>query len=134
MKNSMKLSVCALMLCFSFNTIKAQEVASLAPGDFPVAKAISDKPAAPAASSVEMTITLKNSAEHTIIIFAGNKEGIRDPKVQTYGGLSKNTLYLQSSDVICLMNTDKKPMACTSVKPGITNVEVNSSGNAITAK
>ena len=133
MKLFMKLSLCAAVTLFSFYSADAQEVASLTVSNYPTARAINENPTAPATKQ-EMTITLKNSAEKPVIIFAGPKEDIRNPKVQTFGGLSKNTLYVQPNDVVCLMTHETKPMSCASVKEGVTILEINTSGTSIVTK
>ena len=132
MKTLMKPAICILLIVFAFHNIQGQEVALLSNSGYPAAKAVTEKPTAPA--STEVKVVLKNTSEIPIIIFAGQKEDIRNPKVQTYGGLSKNTLYLQSTDVVCLMTSEPKIKACTAIKPGATLIEINSSGNLITCK
>ncbi len=95
-----------------------------------------EKPDAPQTAVVgkEVVITVKNAAEKPVVIFGGPKENIREPKVNVYGGLSYNKLYLHENEVVCLMTNDKKPMACTMIKPGVTSVEVNLSANGISSK
>jgi len=134
MKNLLKVTALMLLICFALSSVQAQELASLSTGGYPEAKATTEKPAAPAATGTPVTIVIKNSSEKPMIVFAGAKEEIRNPKVQTYGGLSKNTVYLQSNDVVCLMTSDYKPTACTNIKPGATTIEINTSGNAISSK
>jgi len=135
MKNLLKVTASMLLICFALSSVQAQELASLSTGGYPEAKATTDKPAAPAAANATpITLTIKNGCEKPMVVFAGPKEEIRNPKVNTYGGLSKNTVYLQTGDVVCLMTNDYKPTACTVVKAGATTVEINTSGNAITAK
>lgn len=100
----------------------------------PKATAITETPIT-APVGKEVIITLKNSSERPIAIFAGPKEGIREPKVFTYGGLSSNNkLYVHENEVVCLMTVDKRPVACTSIKPGVSSVEVNSSANGISSR
>ena len=100
----------------------------------PKATAITETPIAPPVGK-DVVITLKNGSEIPIAIFAGPREGIREPKITTYGGLSSNNkLYIHENDVVCLMTVDKRPLACASVKAGVTVVEVNSSANGISAK
>jgi len=135
MKNLLKVSALMLLICFALSPVKAQELASLSTSGYPEAKATTDKPTAPAAATgTSVTLVIKNTSEKPMVVFAGPKEDIRNPKVQTYGGLSKNTVYLQSNDVICLMTNDYKPTACTNIKPGATTIEINTSGNAISSK
>ena len=125
MKTVLRFGACILFTAFGFYNVQAQAMASL-----------SNEPTVPSkpAANTEMTITLKNSAEKPIIIFAGPREGIRDPKVRMVGGLSKNTLYLQSNDVVCLMDREPKAVACTVIKPGVSSVEVNTSATTISSK
>ena len=135
MKNLLKVTALMLLICFALSYVQAQELASLSTGGYPEARATTEKPAAPAANvGTPVTLVIKNGCEKPMVVFAGPKEEIRTPKVQTYGGLSKNTVYLQTNDVICLMTTDYKPTACTNIKPGSTTIEINTSGNAISSK
>ena len=76
----------------------------------------------------------KNAAEKSVPVFAGPKEEIKDPKITVVGGLSLNKLYLKENDAVCLMTIDKRPIACTVIKPGMTFVEVNTSANSISSK
>lgn len=128
MKKITTLMMSFVLTAFAYTTVHAQEVAMLTPGN-----PGTSNPDAPAANT-EMQVTLKNSGGTNIYVFAGPKDGIRNPRVQTYGGFSKNTLYLQANDVVCLMTAEVKPMACTVVKPGTSTVEVNPSGNGISSK
>jgi hypothetical protein len=82
----------------------------------------------------EVTILLKNVSEKKIVIFAGAKEDIRSPRIQEYGGMSSNKLYLKENEVVCLMTVEKKPMSCAVIKPGVATVEVNSSASVIVSK
>jgi hypothetical protein len=99
------------------------------------ATAMLETPAQPAnVNAKEVTVTLRNNAEKSVAVFAGPKENLKEPKVLVAGGLSKNTLYLKELDAVCLMTVDKRPLACTIIKPGVTTVEVNTSANAISSK
>lgn len=91
-----------------------------------------NNPTAP--ESQEKVVTVKNTCGNGIAIYAGPKEGIRDPKINTYGGMSTNKVYVMPNDVVCLMTADKKPIACTIVKQETTSVEINSSATLITGK
>lgn len=82
----------------------------------------------------EVTVTLKNTAEKPMAVFAGPKEEIRTPKITPVGGLSTNKLYIHENDVVCIMTPENTPKACAIIKPGVTSVEVNSSGTTISAK
>ena len=134
MKNLLKVTASMLLICFALSSVNAQEVASLSTGGYPEAKATADKPAAPANTGTPVMITIKNGSERPMVVFAGPKEEIRNPRVQTYGGLSKNSVSLLTTDVVCLMTNDYKPTACTNIKPGATTIEINTSGNAISSK
>lgn len=133
MNNIFKIPFITLTLIFVALTVSAQS----AEGNktiIPKATAITETPVTLPVGK-EVIITLKNSSERPIAIFAGPKEGIREPKVFTYGGLSSNNkLYVHENEVVCLMTVDKRPIACTSIKPGITSVEVNSSANGISSR
>jgi hypothetical protein len=87
-----------------------------------------------ASSNQEKTVIIKNNSEKRIAVFAGPKEGIREPRVITYGGLSSNKVYVMPNDVVCLMTDDKKPIACAIIKPETTVVEVNTSATGVTGK
>lgn len=87
-----------------------------------------------APANQEKVVTVKNSSEKSIAVFAGPREGIRDPKLKTFGGLSSNTVYVVPNDVVCLMSPDKKPIACAIVKNETTVVEINTSATAVTGK
>lgn len=135
MKNAILISV--LILWSSFSSTAYAQNAEVASNSYNKAVALEEKPDAPAQATVgkDVVITLKNTSERPIAIFAGPKENIRDPKIFTYGGLSSNNkLYLHENEVICLMTVDKRPSSCTVIKPGITLVEVNTSANAISGK
>ncbi len=133
MKTIIKLA--SLTLCFcAFNTNLSAQTAqagttAIIPKARPVTETVTDAP-----QGKELVLTVKNGCEKSIAVFAGPKEDIRDPKLNLYGGMSSNKVYVRPNDVVCLMTSDKKPSACTVVKPGMTSVEVNSSGNAIAGR
>jgi hypothetical protein len=77
----------------------------------------------------EVTITLKNDCTRHISVFAGSKKEVFDGKSQPIGGMSNNTLYIKENDVVCIMTDPKTIQACAIAKPGVTKVEINSSGN-----
>jgi len=127
--------ICALaitMLLFA-GAATAQTAYASSENGVPVLPKNNENPVAPNTNQ-EKVVLVKNTCEKSIAIFAGPKEGIRDPKMNSYGGLSTNKVYVMPNDVVCLMNDEKKPMACTIIKPETSSVEVNSSGNGITAK
>jgi hypothetical protein len=94
------------------------------------------KKPAPAVSNKPVTITVQNKCTKDISLFAGPKADMNnpEPKMKTLGGLSKNTLYLKASDVVCILNAQKKPMACTNLKETTTIVEIDASGVVLNAK
>lgn len=96
--------------------------------------AVETKPSVSTTPGKEVTITLKNTSEKPVAIFAGPKEGIRDPKVMAVGGMSLNKLYLRENEVVCLVTVDKRPTACASIKPGMTSVEINTAATTVTGK
>lgn len=132
MKNVLKSICCVFILSVITNSVSAQnELAAITPK----ATAIVENPSAPAPNTnKEVTILLRNASEKSVAVFAGPKEELKEPKLKVVGGLSKNNLYLKENDAVCLMTVDKRPMACTIVKPGVTTVEVNVSANAISSK
>jgi len=131
MKTILQSAFLLFTVCAFFPS-QAQEVASLSSGGYTEAKA-NETPKAPAANA-ERTITLKNTSEKAAYIFAGHKEGIRDPKVRPVGGMSKNTLYMYDNDVVCLMTVEMRAIACTVIKETTTTVEINVSANGISSK
>lgn len=86
------------------------------------------------ANNQEMVVVIKNNSENKISVFAGPKEGIREPKLNIYGGLSTNKVYVREGDVVCIMTDDKKPKSCTVVKPGVEQIEINTSATTLAAK
>ncbi len=132
MKNVLKLSALALTFNLIGSTAFAQnETATI----YPKATAMEEAPTAPAATGNKpVIITLRNAAEKSVAVYAGPKEGLKEPKVNVVGGLSKNILYLNENDAVCLLTVDKRPSACTIIKPGISTVEINLSANAISSK
>ena len=81
-----------------------------------------------------VTITIKNDSELPVNIFAGPREELKNPRVQPIGGISTDKLYLKENEVICLLSTDRKPKACTVIKPGATSAEINSTGTNISSQ
>ncbi len=133
MKHVNNLLIGSFLLVASISFAQTNEVASNS--TYTKAAAVSETPVAPATvAGKDIVITLKNSSERSIAVFAGPKENIREPKIFTYGGLSTNKLYLHENEVVCLMTSDKRPTSCTVLKPGITTVEVNTSGNSVAGK
>jgi hypothetical protein len=97
-------------------------------------KSSTTKKATPAPVKKDVTVTLKSMCEKNVMIYAGDKAGIRNPNPKPIGGLSKNTLYLKTYDVVCILKEGNKVAACAEIKPGNTYVEINSSGTAISVK
>jgi hypothetical protein len=83
-----------------------------------------------------ITISVHNACERDVIIFAGGKVDLKNPKPRQkiLGGLSTNTLYLKTSDLVCIMTDKGKNVSCADIKAGMTKVEINISGNVITGK
>lgn len=133
MKKVLKAMSCVMMLTLFVTIASAQNEVAV---NVPKATAIVENPTAPAANtaSKEVTIVLRNGAEKSVAVFAGPKDQLKEPKITVVGGLSKNNLYLKENDAVCLMTVDKRPVACTIIKPGVTTVEVNASANGITSK
>jgi len=130
MKNVLKVSLFVLVTMVTGSAAIAQnETATIVPST----RIITETPIAPPVNKPAI-IMLRNAAEKSVAIFAGSKEEIKEPKIIVVGGLSKNTLYLKENDAVCLMTVDKRPVACTIIKPGVTTVEVNVSANAISSK
>lgn len=121
-------TLCCALLLFTGLLPAQNETASISKPT-----AATEEPTVSTPSST-ITIMLKNEAEKSVPVFAGPKEEIRDPKIKVVGGLSKNTLYLKANDAVCLMTDDKRPVACTIIKPGVTVVEINVSANGISSK
>jgi hypothetical protein len=133
MKNMNTLISSALLLFVFIGTSKAQTAEASMGTTLPRLSTVSAP--AVAAPGKEVTIAFRSFCERPVAIFAGPKEGIREPRIQTFGGLSNyQKLYLRENEVVCLMLPDKRPSACTIIKPGFTTVEVNASANAISSR
>jgi hypothetical protein len=130
--NMTKLFTSALLLFAFFGNSNAQTAEASMGTTLPRLANVS----APAvAAGKEVVIDFRSYCERPVAIFAGAKENIREPKIQTFGGLSNyQKLYLRENEVVCLMLPDKRPTACTIIKAGSTSVEVNASGNQISSK
>ena len=134
MKNLTKLIACILLTGFAFSHLQAQEMASLSTGGYPEAKAVADKPNAPAAEPGPVIhITLKNNCGKAVRFFAGSKADLKAPNIQTCGGMSKNTFTLPATDLVCVMKDDK-PLSCAFLKPTTTICEINDTGTNISCK
>lgn len=81
----------------------------------------------------DITITLQNDHEGSVMVFAGHKEDLKNPKPNAMGGLSKNKLYLKTNDVVCIV-VNGKPTACAEVKPTTVTLKINSSATQISEK
>lgn len=77
----------------------------------------------------ELSIELKNDCGKQIAIYAGDKKEVFGGHAQTFGGMSKNTIYVKDGDVVCIMNDPKTIQACSIVKPTTTKIEINPGGN-----
>jgi hypothetical protein len=78
-----------------------------------------------------ITVKLTSKCEKDLMIYAGPKDKLRDPKQREVGGLSVNTLYLKTGDVICIMDAKKKPTSCINVTKETPALQINSAGTAI---
>jgi hypothetical protein len=124
----------ALFLLVFVGNSTAQNAEASVNSGLPKIAAKVEAPAAPALGK-EMIITLKSNCEKPVAIFAGPKENIRNPRIETYGGLSRNQVfYLRENEVVCLMSLDKRPTACTVIKAGVTTVEVNTTATGISSQ
>ena len=126
MKPIIKIVVAVVLL------IASQQLSAQSKSKSP-AKATAKKAVVPAPGK-EITVSVKNLAEKNIALFAGNREGLKDPAIKELGGHSTNTLYLRVNDVACIMDDKKKPKSCAEVKATTAVLEVNSSGTVILAK
>ncbi len=97
-------------------------------------KTSNTKKPAPTSYGKEIKVTLKNLAEGTVLVFAGPKENLNDPlKRKSVGGLGTNTLYLRVNEVACIVKGEKT-VSCAIIKSTTSQLEINTSGNQITAK
>lgn len=131
MKNALKVTLFACISTTTSSITFAQnETAALVNK----ATAVIETPSAPTPAGKAVIITLHNAAEKSVAVFAGHKEDLKEPKITVVGGSSRNILYLTENDAVCLMTVDKRPAACTIIKPGMSTVEVNVSANGISGK
>ncbi len=82
---------------------------------------------------VAVTVALSSKCEKQVMVYAGPKENLHEPKQRQLGGLSKNTLYLKTGDVICVMDAKKKPISCVTITKSTLKLEINIAGTAILA-
>ncbi len=135
MKHLTKILLSIALFSFAFHTAHAQTTVKKKPTSTSKTKTTAaPKKAAPVAIGKEVSLTLKNLSEGSIAIFAGPKDELKNTlKKKTVGGLSKNTLYLHVNEVVCILNADKI-VSCVTIQGTSTFLEINSSGNLITAK
>ena len=134
MKNIIKTIVSTTLLFTTASSVSAQNAEASLNSEMPKVTAKVEAPP-PSIVGKEVVIAFINTAEKPVAIFAGPKENIRKPRIETYGGLSKNQkFYMRENEVVCLMSADNTPKACTIIKPGVTTVEVNSSATLISSK
>jgi hypothetical protein len=81
--------------------------------------------------AVDVTVKLTSKCERNLLIFAGPKEQLRDPKVKEVGGLSVNTFHLKTGNAICIMDAKKKPISCFIMTKSSSQLEINSAGTVI---
>ena len=118
------ISVLIAVMCCSTLSISGQTTKK------PVAKkpakpaVVNTKPAEP---PIELTIQLVNDCKHNQMVYAGPKKDIFHGKYQELGGVSTNTIYVKSGDVVCIMK-DKTVKACADTKRTTSKIEINESG------
>ena len=133
MKTWAKFIVVAFSVCFFVSNAYPQTTTTPKKTTAKTKKTTAKK-TAPPLSRKDITITLINSDEHSVSIFAGAKADLKTPKLKIAGGLSTNTLYVKENDVVCIMDDSHKPTGCIDVPPGTKSVQINSSGNGLTRK
>ena len=119
--------ICCFCATFFFISLNAQSATS---------KKSKPKTSVAPKTTVEgraVTLPLKNNCEANVSVFAGKREDLKNPQLKNYGGLSKNTVFIKENDVVCIMKSSK-PLSCVDIKPGITALEINSSGTVISKK
>ena len=79
-------------------------------------------------------IVLVNKCERNLLIFGGPKEQFKSPKLRDVGGLSENIFNLKVGEVVCLVDSKSKPVACYKIEKSTGIVEINSSGTTITGR
>jgi hypothetical protein len=92
----------------------------------PVKTAVTPKSAEP---PIALTIELVNDCTKNQQVYAGPKKDLFTGKYIDAGGVSHNTIYVKSGDVVCIMNDKKSVKACTDAKKGMSKIEINASGN-----
>jgi hypothetical protein len=87
-------------------------------------------------SGTSEAIGLKNLCEKPVLIFAGPKEELDKPQARqkSYEGLSTNTIYVSTTEVVCIMHQSGRPIACADVMAGSAEMEIDEAGTAITVK
>lgn len=96
-------------------------------------KTTSTKAKTVTAPARDITITLQNDHEGSVMVFAGHKEDLKNPRLTAMGGLTKNKLYLKTNDVVCIV-VNGKPTACAEVKPTTVTLKINASATQISQK
>jgi hypothetical protein len=132
MKNRM-ISILILILFLLANVADGQTTSKKLPAKSKSAKSKSAQAHKVKPASVPVTVKLTNKCEKELMIYAGPKSNLRDPKQRQVGGLSTNMLYLKTGDVVCIMDAKKKPFACVNITKATTRLEINLSGTVISA-
>ncbi len=117
--------IAAAIICVG-NNVSAQAVADASMEN---PSTLAEAKAPEVINAKELTIALRNDCEKHVTVYAGSKKEVFDGKGQSLGGLSNNTLYVKTGDVVCIMNDPKTIQACSIVKDGMSKVEINKSGN-----
>lgn len=124
----------SMLLLFAASTLYVNAQTENSHTEYPKANAVTEQQTAPKPLGKEVKLQLINDGLGQIIVFAGPREEIRNPKVNTYGGLSTNTLYLREGEVVCLMTSDMKMKSCSVIKEGMKELHINTSATTITPK
>lgn len=132
MQKLIKPLVYLLLLC-AFSTAGFAQSSKSKGSNKTNSKTTTKAPVVPAPGKA-VTLSIKNTAEKNIALFAGGRDGLKDPAIKELGGLSTNTLYLHVNDVVCIMDDKKKPKSCAEIKSTTQALEINSSGTVVTAK
>jgi hypothetical protein len=123
------------ILCFlAFYMSSALQVQGQTTAKKPVVKTKTTKSKSSSSTKTigaPVTVKLTSKCEKDIMIYAGPKTNLRNPKQREIGGLSVNNLYLKTGDVVCIMDAKKKPKACMNITKATTTLQINPSGTAI---
>jgi hypothetical protein len=131
-KQIMSVLILALLLLAGAAEAQTQTTTKKPAAKGKTTKGKSKTAAKPKSAPVAITVKLTSKCEKDVMIYAGPKTNLRDPKQRQIGGLSVNMLYLKTGDVVCIMDAKKKPFSCINVTKASTKMEVNPAGTNIT--